>query len=112
MIRLNLVVLRSSNPALLAGFYPKTGLVFQQEKHGNGPVHFAADLEGCVLEIYPQGAEGPSTSVLRLGLTVPHLSDLIGTPGEAVRSQQSTEHGLQAVIVAPEGRVLELTQGS
>lgn len=112
MIYLNLVVLRSSNPASLADFYSQLGLVFQQEQHGNGPAHFAAEMEGSVLEIYPRRAEGASTSGIRLGLTVPHLSDLIETLGDAVHSQRSTEHGLQAVIVDPEGHVLELTQGA
>lgn len=112
MIRLNLVVLRSSNPALLAGFYSKLGLKFQQEKHRNGPVHFAADAEGCVLEIYPLKAGGPSTAGLRLGFTVPHLAGLVEELGEAVRSQRSTEHGLQAVVVDPDGHVVELTQGA
>lgn len=112
MIRLNLVVLRSSNPASLADFYSKLGLVFQQEQHGNGPVHFAAELEGGVLEIYPLRVRGSSTSGLRLGLTVPNLAGLVETLGDAVRTQQATEQGWQAVVVDPEGHVLELTQGA
>lgn len=110
MIRLNLVVLRSSNPAALADFYSNLGLSFQQEQHGNGPVHFAAELEGCVLEIYPLRAGGPSTAGLRLGLTVPHRAGLVETLGDAVRSQRATEHGLQAVVVDPDGHVVEIAQ--
>lgn len=33
--------------------YETIGLDFAEEKHGKGPVHYACDLPGVVIEIYP-----------------------------------------------------------
>jgi hypothetical protein len=59
MMRLSLLILRASDPALLTGFYQALGLQFKLEKHGNGPDHYAAIGEGFTLEIYP-GAAAPA----------------------------------------------------
>lgn len=34
-------------------FYQTLGLTFVQEKHGNGPTHYACEQNGMVFEIYP-----------------------------------------------------------
>lgn len=48
--RLNLLVIRSSEPARTVGFYELLGLRFCEEQHGKGPVHWAADVDGVVVE--------------------------------------------------------------
>ena len=35
------------------------GLSFKEEQHGDGPVHWASQVEDSVLEIYPQVAVNP-----------------------------------------------------
>jgi hypothetical protein len=51
-------------------FYRGLGLEFAREKHGDGPDHYAAVLDGgAVLELYP-AAEGEATGRLRIGLCV------------------------------------------
>jgi catechol 2,3-dioxygenase-like lactoylglutathione lyase family enzyme len=51
-------------------FYTSIGLAFSCEKHGSGPVHYAAILPGgIVFELYP-AAEARATGALRLGFTV------------------------------------------
>lgn len=51
-------------------FYAGLGLALVRERHGSGPVHFAAELEaGVVCEWYPASARVPATGAgLRLGL--------------------------------------------
>lgn len=38
-------------------FFTQLGLNFVQEKHGNGPIHYACEQNGVVFEIYPKGRE-------------------------------------------------------
>jgi hypothetical protein len=35
-------------------FFQSIGLEFVEEKHGNGPAHWACEINGNVLEIYPE----------------------------------------------------------
>ena len=51
--RLNLIVLRSPEPVKSVAFYQLLGIGFEQEQHGTGPVHWAAETGSVVLEIYP-----------------------------------------------------------
>ncbi|MDI2127473.1 VOC family protein [Yinghuangia seranimata] len=65
-----LVVLYSTRLEACREFYAGLGLVFARERHGTGPVHYAAVLEdGCVLELYP-ATTVRETGALRLGLGV------------------------------------------
>ena len=50
-------------------FYEALGLSFSLEKHGNGPEHLAAVIDGVVFEIYPRKGDSASTGV-RLGFRV------------------------------------------
>jgi catechol 2,3-dioxygenase-like lactoylglutathione lyase family enzyme len=34
-------------------FYRALGLEFQQEQHGNGPIHYASIMRETVIEIFP-----------------------------------------------------------
>jgi len=48
--RLNLLVIRSEEPARAIGFYELLGLRFQEEQHGKGTVHWGAEF-GSLSEI-------------------------------------------------------------
>lgn len=50
---LNLVVLRSPDVHRAVRFYRVLGLLFTVERHGSGPEHYAAVVNGFVFEIYP-----------------------------------------------------------
>lgn len=111
MITCNLIVLRAQDPKALAEFYERLGLVFEEDKHGKGPVHYAARLPGLVFEIYPRASEAESTRAVRLGLTVPSLERaLADLPGSVVSPPKQTEWGLRAVIKDPEGHKVELLE--
>ncbi|RJL19504.1 VOC family protein [Bailinhaonella thermotolerans] len=50
-------------------FYSSLGLRFGEERHGEGPRHFAAVTgDGFVLELYPAGTRA-ETGRLRIGFT-------------------------------------------
>lgn len=67
---LALLVVYSSRPDDCVAFYRRLGLVFERERHGEGPTHFAAVLPGgAVLELYPATPER-STGRIRLGIIV------------------------------------------
>lgn len=83
---LNLLVLRCRDIEDTRQFYETLGIRFRQEQHGTGPVHYAAELGGLVLEPYPTKGEPDNT---RLGFK-------LGT-GETCR-----------VLADPDGRKVEV----
>ncbi|MER7623023.1 VOC family protein [Streptomyces sp. NPDC126503] len=67
----DLIVLYTENLDACRDFYSGLGLALVRERHGTGPVHYAATLaHGTVLELYP-ATRRPPTGYLRLGLTAP-----------------------------------------
>jgi lactoylglutathione lyase len=68
---LRLLVLRTKQLERLRDFFQLLGVSFVAERHGNGPLHYAGELGGVVLELYPLApdvhAEDPLT---RLGFSV------------------------------------------
>jgi len=66
---LSLLVLRCENLEVSKRFFECLGLAFECEKHGVGPLHYAAMAGGTVLELYP--STGLSTNdPIRLGFAV------------------------------------------
>lgn len=111
---LSLLVLRSAVPERLAAFYAHLGVTFEKHRHGSGPVHFSATLNGLVFEIYPltEGEAGPRG--LRIGFAVEDVAGMFATwveaGGAAVVPPKMSEWGLRAVLDDPEGHRIELTQ--
>ena len=56
--------------------YKSIGLSFSLEKHGNGPEHLAAEIDGVVFEIYPRKGDPASTGV-RLGFRVASVEAVV-----------------------------------
>ncbi|MDF1663390.1 MAG: hypothetical protein P1V97_16580, partial [Planctomycetota bacterium] len=65
MAKLSLLVLKTKQMLELKEFYERLGLQFVEEKHGRGPLHFAATLGSLVLEIYPLSDEESTDVSLR-----------------------------------------------
>jgi lactoylglutathione lyase len=115
---LNLIVLRAINLADTLKFYQSLGLEFVEEKHGAEPTHYSSELNGVVIEIYPDKGSAPSdqksasgiflgfqiNSIERTLETLKKLEIVITTP------LQKTEWGFRAVVRDPDGRAVELTQ--
>lgn len=49
----DVLVLRATDVERVRTFFQSMGLQFTQEKHGSGPRHYACQVNGRVLEIYP-----------------------------------------------------------
>lgn len=111
--RLNLIVIRSEEPARTVGFYELLGLRFQEEQHGTGPVHWAADADGVIVEVYP-ALSSAVDSETRLGFEVPDIESVLVSLRdhslEVVSDLKQTPWGLRAVIKDPNGRSVELVQ--
>ena len=90
------------------------GMSFQEEQHGSGPVHWAADLDGIVLEVYPAKSADEGDAATRLGFNVDDVQSVVDSLREhgleILRDLKQTQWGLRAVVKDPDGRSVELIQ--
>ena len=111
---LNLIVIRSLEASRTVSFYKLLGMDFQEEQHGSGPVHWAAELDGIVLEIYPAKSADQVDAATRLGFNVNDavavLDALRSSNAEIVSELKQTKLGLRAVVRDSDGRSVELVQ--
>lgn len=76
MVKVNLLVLKSRNPARIVRFYSLLGFDFNEEQHGTGPIHFAGTLDEFVLEVYPVKTDSEVTDLV-FGLDVDSVLHII-----------------------------------
>jgi predicted enzyme related to lactoylglutathione lyase len=118
MTQLSLMVLRAADAARTRRFYEALGLTFTPEQHENGVLHYACELGGTVIEIYPGKAASPpdanSAGATMIGLRVADLDRAyvtVTTQGaKSRRAPADSSLGRRAVVEDPDGRVVELTQ--
>jgi lactoylglutathione lyase len=112
-MNLNLLVIRTKNPQILKEQYEHLGFQFEYHQHGNGPYHYASDINGFVFEIYPltKSMEKADNSI-RLGFEIENLNlkfkDLKKSEWIIKSALIETEWGLTAVIQDLDGRKIEL----
>lgn len=113
MINLNLLVIKTNQIEKVHHFYQQLGLQFTHHRHGNGPLHYATEMNGLVFEIYPlpKASVKPDKST-RLGFTVQKLDTLLSQlDANAITSPpQQQEWGYTAVVMDPDGRKIELVE--
>jgi lactoylglutathione lyase len=117
-ISLALLVIRTANISRALEFYRALGLVFVEEQHGAGPMHFSSDLGGVLLEIYPgkPGAapERMSAGATMLGFRVDSidrtLSALVALSTHVLTGPVESARGRRAVVEDPDGRAVELRE--
>lgn len=112
------IVFFALDPDVTRQFYETLGLTFVEEKHGEGPVHYACDFRGAVLEIYPLRAGvsikpcdvvGAAFPVAEFDKTVAALKAMDLKPGKVVIYLE--ERRLRAVSVRdPDGRLIRLLE--
>ncbi|RYZ81220.1 MAG: glyoxalase/bleomycin resistance/extradiol dioxygenase family protein [Proteobacteria bacterium] len=108
---LSLLVLRAQNPEVTRDFYSALGLTFEQEQHGSGPLHYAAQSENFVLEIYPLASgQTEITDSVQLGFQVKSLEKTVKTLGTAERIKTTGQWGPFCVLQDPDGRKVRLTE--
>jgi lactoylglutathione lyase len=107
-----LIVLHVHDIEKSKAFYSLLGLSFSEEKHGAGPRHYAAVLDGLVFEIYPCRANVP-VSPLRIGFHVVAVDDLVeGLRAHdipIVNEPNDSPWGRRAVVADPDGNRVELS---
>jgi predicted enzyme related to lactoylglutathione lyase len=112
-VTLRLLVVKTRQLGPTRGFYEALGIPLTEERHGDGPVHYAGKLGGTTIEVYPwpEDAPPPDSSV-RLGFNVTDLGRVLeslrglGTP--VVTESRVTPWGYRAVVRDPDGRAVEL----
>lgn len=113
-MKLNLLVIRTSNPKALAAQYELLGFIFDYHQHGNGPFHYASNKDDFVFEIYPlQRSATKADDSIRLGAEVKDLhltmTTLRNSNWKIMTEARQTQWGLSAVIQDLDGRKVELT---
>ena len=112
-MNINLLVLKTSRPEALASFYGMLGIVFEEQRHDKGPLHYAAEIDGVVFEIYPlpKGRDKADDTV-RLGFTVDDLNATVSKLRDAgakiIQETVVTEWGYGAIVEDWDGRKVEL----
>lgn len=115
---LNLLVLRAASIDQSVSFYSKLGLVFVQEQHGSGPVHYSCTLGATVIEIYPgkpgSAPDRKNAGATTIGVQVENLDLVVESlkkGGNTILTEpQDSAWGRRAVVQDPDGRAIELTQ--
>jgi lactoylglutathione lyase len=113
---LNLVVLRTAHMDAMLAFYRALGIEFAQEQHGSGPVHYACERNGMVMELYPgeSGAapDRKSGGATMLGFLVDDVDAVIAALEHAgvsvISVPKDTAWGRRALALDPDGRAVEL----
>lgn len=113
-VSIALLVLKTHQLERMRAFYSLLGIEFHEEKHGNGPVHFAGKVNQLIFEIYPlKDTEILDTST-RLGFFVEHLEGVLDSLWQTdfcePKTVKQTEWGNRAVVHDPDGRAVELYQ--
>jgi lactoylglutathione lyase len=109
---LTLLVLKTPRIEAVRPFYEAIGVSFVEEKHGNGPVHYAGRVGETVIEVYPL-LTGEPDKTTRLGFAVGDLGKVVAALkaiGTEVDEPKVTEWGLRVVVHDPHGRAVELYQ--
>ena len=111
--RVNLIVLRVADIDRAEAFYRLLGLEFSKHAHGSGPLHYAAESDGFVFELYPCSPGHPVTTSTRIGFAVADVDEAaskLGTvPGaRVVSAPKDSEWGRRAVVADPDGHRVEL----
>jgi lactoylglutathione lyase len=115
-MKLDLIVLRSSDMERLASFYEAIGIGFEKHSHGNGPAHMGGEIEELIFEIYPKRNEDDDTTNLRIGFQVESIEQTLKKIEEfeykMITRPKESPWGLRAVIDDLEGHRIELTEKS
>lgn len=105
-MKISLLVIRCKDIEVSKDFYQMLGLSFIKEKHGNGPIHYSCEYNGCVFELYPNKGRPPQDNN-RLGFKVSSLANIINNV-----PTNSYEFAGKVIYVIddPDGRKVEISE--
>jgi catechol 2,3-dioxygenase-like lactoylglutathione lyase family enzyme len=114
------MVFYAKDPDVTRQFYETIGLAFVEERHGDGPLHYACSFEGLVPEIYPSRpgfAPKPSESMAFIlfvdgfDATLAGIEAMGHPPGAGGGGGPYGADGLKAASVRdPDGRLVRLLE--
>jgi lactoylglutathione lyase len=113
------LVLYAVRPEATAAFYRALGLDLEDEDHGEGPVHFAAELGAVHFAIYPaqtpgRAEERRSGGSMFPGFYVQSLDQaaqaLAGAGAQVLTGHEQMPWGCRILAEDPDGRVVEIDQ--
>jgi hypothetical protein len=111
-LQIGLLTIRALDVERTMDFYAALGLRFVRERHGEGPVHYAALCDGLVFEIYPLQGGDAATQSARIGWRVADVAtstqDLLAAGGTLLTPPTQTKRGVRSVVVDPAGHKVEL----
>jgi lactoylglutathione lyase len=119
MTELASVVLFAANPSATAAFYRALDLVLEDEHHGEGPIHFAAELGTVHFAIYPAHAPGRAPEHHTGGNVFPgfyvdsleHVVSALKQAGSPILTEhEQMPWGCRIVAEDPDGRAVEINQ--
>ena len=76
-IGLKLLVIKTQDLEKVTHFYRLIGITFTEERHGNGPRHFAAEIRQTIFEVYPAKDADAIDRSTRLGFSVSGLTEVM-----------------------------------
>jgi lactoylglutathione lyase len=115
--RVGAVVLTARDLDATVAFYRAAGLPLEREQHDDGPVHYACDVDGCHVAVFPAREDGgaPGRGVAGstlVGFAVTSVDEVLAEVsrlGVAVLEPPSDyPWGLRALVEDPDGRPVEL----
>ena len=113
------VVFFSGQLERCTAFYKALGVPLQDEDHGDGFAHAAADLGGVHVAVFPAVGDGRAPAHRAAGSTFlgfwvssleAALDALRPFGAEVVQEHQVREWGCRVVVADPDGRAVELNQ--
>ena len=109
---LRLLVIKVSNLEKARQFYSVLGLVFVEEKHGKGPIHYSCILsEQLVFELYPAADDFINNNNVRLGFEVDEsrLPLILEQGATLLKQYKSTAANMPfALLQAPDRAKIDL----
>jgi len=113
--RIDALVLSSHEVKKTADFYKSLGLDLVEEKHGDGPLHYACEFGGCHFAIFeskegkaPAQEFGGST---KIGFNVDDVDLFFEKSIELGATEKlkpdNAPWGRNAVVIDPDGRTIE-----
>ena len=118
---MNALILWSAHPEAAVAFYRAIGLALEEERHDDGPLHWACELGPVHLAVYPAtvadagaapprshpGATMPGFAVDSLDAT---LTTLRATGVPILIPAEDVGWGRRAVVSDPDGRSVEISE--
>lgn len=109
MYKVILFVLRCQDIHVSRRFYECLGLSFTEEQHGKGPTHYACEVGGMVLELYPPNEAG-TTQNLMLGFSVSNLTATLGALAVLGYQPKSPPKNDRCTVLDPDSNPVMLSQ--